>query len=123
MGRRSHPGDPLPRVSIRAARDPLRLSVVRSIVLGAMDLDAVDGYRYATLTDPSIRFVEPFLVLLRELPRGDNDVVASLHLGATFLRYEQQFGLVDPERVQTLATVVEEDLADIEETHRALLDA
>ena len=122
-GRRTRPGDPIPHVSIRTARDPLRLSVVRSVVPGAVDLDPIDGYRFATLTDPSIRFVEPFLVLLHELPRGDNDVVASLHLGATFLRYEQQLGLVDPERVQTLATVVEEDLADIEKTHRALLEA
>ena len=123
VGRRPGRNDAVPDVSIRSARDPLRISVVGSIVPGALDPEAIDGYRYATLVDRSVGLVEPFLVLLHSRHSGDNDVVATLHLGATFLRYEQEFGLVDPDRLMTLGALVESDLIDIKQTHQALRQA
>lgn len=119
LGRRTGPGDPLPHVSIRSARDPLRVSVVGSL-LPALPA-RVDGYRYAALTEPITRTVEPFLVLLHTRPNGDSDVVATLHLGATFLRHEQEFGFLEPERVRTLATLVAADLENVRRTHQELL--
>lgn len=115
VGRPLRRADPLPMVSITSARDVLRLEVVTSLL---PDLPSrVDGYRYAALPGPSL---EPFLVLLRSRPAGGNTVVATVHLGATFLRHEQQFGVMDPERVQTLATLVAADLENVRRTHREL---
>lgn len=120
VGRRTRRADRIPNVSIRSARDALRLSLVSGLVPG--QVEPVDSYRYATLDDPANRSVEPFLVLLRTRPRGDSDVLATLHLGATFLRHEQEFGLVDPDRLETLATLVEHDVLDIRKAHQALLE-
>lgn len=118
LGRRSTKRDTVPHVSIRSARDPLRISIVTTVL---PDLPReVDSYRYAALEDPATGSLTPFLVLLRSRARGDNEPVAMVHLGATFLRHEQEFGLIDPERLETLATLVEQDLANVVATHRAL---
>lgn len=118
VGRRTRRDEPPPHLSIRAARDPLRLAVATSLL---PDLpQQVDSYRYATIDDEPAGALSPFLVLLRDRPRGDSSVVATVHLGATFLRYEQEFGLIDADRLETLAALVEKDLADVARTYQEL---
>ena len=119
LGRRSVTRELVPHVSIRSARDPLRITIVTTVL---PDLPAaVDSYRYAALEDPDTGALTPFLVLLRTKSSGENQPVATVHLGATFLRHEQEFGLIDRDRLETLATLVEQDLANVQATHRSLL--
>lgn len=118
VGRRTRRSEPPPHLSIRAARDPLRLAVVTSLLPELPQ--QVDSYRYAAIDEEPPGAPSPFLVLLRDRPRGDSAVVATVHLGATFLRYEQEFGLIHPDRLETLATVVAQDLDDVARTYREL---
>lgn len=118
VGRPTRPDDPLPHVSIRAAADPLPLAVVTGLLVDVPG--PVTGYRYAALAEPRARVVEPFLVLLRTRRQGGNRVLATLHLGPTFLRYEQELGLLDADRVQTLATIVAADAENVRRTRQEL---
>lgn len=123
VGRRPQTDRRLPQVSLRMAGDPLRLAVVRSFVPGDLAPEEADAYRYATWADNRLAVTEPFLVLLRGRRSGGNEVVTCLHLGATFLRYEEELGALAADQLPTLAALVEADFDEVAKTHRALRDA
>jgi hypothetical protein len=109
--------------SIRFNRDPTRVAALADTFPGDFAGNEVTAYRYATVASGHDGIEEPFIVALRELTDGRNVVLATMLVGAVFLRHEQEFGALDERVLGTLASTVALDLRSIADTHRALLGA
>lgn len=103
--------------------DPRNVSTLRRIIPGGLEPYEVTGYRYACLTAPDFGSPEPFVVALRNYQPGKNSVTATMLVAATFLRYEQEFGVVSDDAAERLEVMVRLDLQEIVRTHRLLLEA
>lgn len=103
--------------------DPDSVDVVRRVIPGELDPADIDAYRYAALTPLAAGDVEPFIVALTSDPLGVNSVAATMLVGATFLRHEQEFDVVAPTDLLDLEPVVQADLAAIVGTQALLRDA
>lgn len=122
VGRRTaHPRDRGDVSASLSFADPANTGVVRRVVPGAGP-NSVTAYRYATLTSPG-GVVEPFVVALRVRDSGIHQVTATMPVAATFLRYEQEFGVVTQDDVEALEVVVRLDLLEVRRTHDLLLGA
>lgn len=67
---------------------------------------------------------EPFVVVVRSGPPGGaNTVTATMLVAATFLRHEQEFGILSEDAAERLEVMVRMDLQEIIRTHQLLLDA
>ena len=98
------------KVSLRLSDNEVSIAAVRNLFPGLAAPHAVDGYRYATWTEPDTGAVEPFVVALSERRIGLHSVVATMFVGATFLRYEQEFGTVRRRQLERFAAAVAADL-------------
>jgi hypothetical protein len=103
--------------------DPLNLSTLRRIIPGGLEPYEVTGYRYASLTAPDLGNPEPFVVALQRSLSGGNAVTATMLVAATFLRHEQEFGVLSEDAAERLEVMVRLDLQEIIRTHRLLLEA
>jgi hypothetical protein len=103
--------------------DPRNLSTLRQIIPGDLEPYEVTGYRYAFLTAPDFGSPEPFVVALRSHQPGRNSVTATMLVAATFLRHEQEFGVLSEDAAERLEVMVRLDLQEIIHTHRLLLEA
>jgi hypothetical protein len=103
--------------------DPRNVSALRQIIPGDLEPHEVTGYRYACLSAPDFRTPEPFVVALRSSQPGRNSVTATMLVAATFLRYEQEFGVLSADAAERLEVMVRLDLQEIIRTHRLLLQA
>lgn len=112
-----------PHVSLRFHDDEVNLAAVRNLIPAMAAAADVDGYRYATWTDLDTGTVEPFVIALSQRRIGVHAVVATMFVGATFLRYEQELGAIRRDQLDRFARAVEADLKLIGSTHTALLDA
>ncbi|MDX6532964.1 MAG: hypothetical protein QOF68_708 [Gaiellales bacterium] len=109
-------------VSIRFNLNPARIEALAATFPGDFVASEVTAYRYATVTSED-GAEEPFIVALRQLTDGRNIVLATMLMGAVFLRHEQEFGALEAGVLGTLANTVALDLQTIADTHRALLGA
>lgn len=103
--------------------DPRNLLTLRQIIPGGLDADEVTGYRYACLVAPDFATPEPFVVALRSRQPGVNSVSATMLVAATFLRHEQEFGVLSEDAAERLEVMVRLDLQEIIRTHQLLLQA
>lgn len=103
--------------------DERNVSMLRRIIPGGLEPYEVTGYRYACLTAPDFGNPEPFVVALQSLEPGRNSVTATMLVAATFLRYEQEFGVLSEDAAERLEVMVRLDLQEIIRTHRLLLEA
>lgn len=110
-------------VSIRFNRNPPRVAALAAAFPGDFVASEVTAYRYATVTSEADGIEEPFIVALQEMADGRNTVLATMLVGAVFLRHEQEFGALDEQVLATLASTVALDLWSIADTNRALKDA
>ncbi len=109
-------------VSLRFQSDEVSLAAVRNLIPGLAP-HAVDSYRYATWTEADTGVVEPFVVALREREISVHEVVATMFVGATFLRYEQELGAIRGRQLDRFARAVEADLELIASARTALLES
>jgi hypothetical protein len=103
--------------------DRTHLLMLRRHIPGDLLPQETTGYRYVTLLARGGHMPEPFVVVLRREPSGDNIVVATILVAATFLRYEQELGLLGEDAVERLETIVRTDLQEIVRTRQLLRDA
>ncbi|HEX8095011.1 hypothetical protein [Jatrophihabitans sp.] len=103
--------------------DPRNVSTLRQIIPGDLEPYEVTGYRYAFLTAPDFGSPEPFVVALRSHQPGRNSVTATMLVAATFLRHEQEFGVLSEDAAERLEVLVRLDLQEIIRTHQLLLEA
>ncbi|HEY0168208.1 MAG TPA: hypothetical protein VGB75_14290 [Jatrophihabitans sp.] len=103
--------------------DPRNVATLRQIIPGDLEPDEVTGYRYACLSAPDFGTPEPFVVALRTSRPGKNSVTATMLVAATFLRHEQEFGVLSEDAAERLEVMVRLDLQEIIRTHRLLLQA
>lgn len=103
--------------------DPRNLVTLRQIIPGDLEPHEVTGYRYACLSAPDFGTPEPFVVALRSREPGMNSVTATMLVAATFLRHEQEFGVISEDAAERLEVMVRLDLQEIIRTHRLLLEA
>lgn len=108
-------------ISITYRWHDLRADAVRAAIPGGPHPGR--AYRYATLTDLRTGRVEPFVLALADAGRGDNDVVAAMLLDATFLRHEQELGVVAESALAALEDVAGADLEETRRTYEALRGA
>lgn len=120
LGRSVRTGDAILDVSIKLAGDAFRARSVRAAIPAAADVEEFDAYRYATLTELQSGRVEPFIVALQTNSQLTNDVVSTMFVDSSFLRYEQEFGVIDTEAVALLSMIVLADLVDLRRTEAAL---
>ena len=109
-------------VSIRFNLNSTRVEALAATFPGDFAASEVTAYRYATVTSED-GAEEPFIVALRQLTDGRNIVLATMLMGAVFLRHEQEFGALDARVLGTVANTVALDLQTIADTHGALLGA
>lgn len=103
--------------------DPRNLAALRQIIPGGLEPYEVTGYRYACLIAPDFGSPEPFVVALGSHEPGRNSVTATMLVAATFLRYEQEFGVLSEDAAERLEVMIRLDLQEIIRTHRLLLEA
>lgn len=103
--------------------DPRNLDALRHIIPGDLEPHEVTGYRYACLSAPALATPEPFVVALRSGQAGINSVSATMLVAATFLRHEQEFGVLSDDAAERLEVIVRLDLQEIIRTRRLLLEA
>jgi hypothetical protein len=103
--------------------DPARMIMLQQIIPSDPLPREITGYRYATLSRRGHRACEPFVVALHSYAPGVNTVVASMLVAATFLRYEQELGVLSADAVGRLEILVGMDLKEIVRTRQLLLDA
>lgn len=103
--------------------DPARMVMLQQIIPSDLLPLEITGYRYATLTRRGHRACEPFIVALRSHAPGVNTVAASMLVAATFLRYEQELGVLSADAIGRLEILVGMDLMEIVRTRRLLLEA
>jgi hypothetical protein len=103
--------------------DQARMLMLREIIPSDLLPPDVTGYRYATLMRRSSNTREPFIVTLRSHGCGENTVAATVLVAATFLRFEQELGVLTEDAVRHLEVLVGMDLAEIVRTRRLLLEA
>jgi hypothetical protein len=103
--------------------DPARMIMLEQIIPSDPLPREITGYRYATLARRGQRACEPFIVALHSHAPGVNTVVASMLVAATFLRYEQELGVLSADAVGRLEILVGMDLKEIVRTRQLLLDA
>ena len=103
--------------------DSRNVSTLRRIIPGDLEPHEVTGYRYACLSAPDFSTPEPFVVALSSSQPGRNSVTATMLVAATFLRYEQEFGVLSEDAAERLEVMVRLDLQEIIRTHRLLLQA
>jgi hypothetical protein len=123
---RGGPTDSASRANVSASMlftDPRNVSALRHIIPGDLEPYEVTGYRYACLTAPGFGTPEPFVVALRSIEPGRNSVTATMLVAATFLRHEQEFGVLSEDAAERLEVMVRLDLQEILRTHRLLLEA
>ena len=120
---RTSDSDPQPQVSLRFHDDEVNVAAVRNLIPAIASPHRVDGYRYATWEALDTGVVEPFLVALNQRATGIHTVVATMFVGATFLRYEQQLGAIRRRQLDRLALAVSADIRLIVATRTALVDA
>jgi hypothetical protein len=123
LGRRVPHATSVTSVSIRFNLDPTRVETLAATFPGDFAASEVTAYRYATVTSEQDNVEEPFIVALHEMTDGRNVVLATILVGAVFLRHEQEFGALDEGVLATLANTVALDLQSIADTNRALLGA
>jgi hypothetical protein len=124
---RGYPADRTSTDSIVSASlmfgDQARIVRLREIIPSDLLSPDVTGYRYATLMRRGGNTREPFLVTLRGDAFGQNTVAATTLVAATFLRFEQELGVLTEDAVRHLEVLVGMDLAEIVRTRRLLLEA
>jgi hypothetical protein len=103
--------------------DPRNVAALRRIIPGDLEPHEVTGYRYACLSAPDFGTPEPFVVALGSSRPGRNSVTATMLVAATFLRHEQEFGVLSEDAAERLEVMVRLDLQEIMRTHRLLLQA
>ena len=103
--------------------DPARLVMLQQIIPSDLLPLEITGYRYATLTRRGHRACEPFIVALHSHAPGINKVAASMLVAATFLRYEQELGVLSADAIGRLEILVGKDLREIVRTRQLLLEA
>jgi hypothetical protein len=103
--------------------DPARMIMLQQIIPSDLLPLEITGYRYATLTRRGHRTCEPFVVALHNHAPAVNTVAASMLVAATFLRYEQELGVLSADAVGRLEILVGMDLKEIVRTRQLLLDA
>jgi hypothetical protein len=123
LGRRDQQTRAVASVSIRFTDDPERVAALAAAFPGDFDTHQVTAYRYATVVSEADGVEEPFIVALRAKDDGNNDVLATMLVADVFLRHEQEFGVLDQQKLETLATVIALDQRAIADTHRALAGA
>ena len=104
--------------------DPHNLAALRQIIPGDLEPHEVSGYRYATLMARDFGSPEPFVIAVSsDRPGGANTVIATMLVADTFLRHEQEFGILSEDAAERLEVIVRMDLQEIIRTHQLLLDA
>jgi hypothetical protein len=107
-------------VSLKFRGNPLHVAALSRVIPGTWPDVAFDAYRYATLTTPGTGAVEPFVLALKELDPPRNQVVATMLVAPTFLRHEEEIGVIDPADLEPLQDILGRDLAAVAETHAEL---
>ncbi|HEX8303356.1 MAG TPA: hypothetical protein VF612_00640 [Jatrophihabitans sp.] len=124
---RGGPAEPDGRNRVGASllfTDPHNLAALRQIIPGDLEPHEVSGYRYASLMAPDFGSPEPFVVAVHsDRPGGANTVTATMLVADTFLRHEQEFGIISEDAAERLEVMVRMDLQEIIRTHQLLLDA
>jgi hypothetical protein len=123
LGRRDQQSGAVASVSIRFTDNPRRVAALAAAFPGDFDTHQVTAYRYATVVSEADGVEEPFIVALHAKDDGNNDVLATMLVADVFLRHEQEFGVLDQQKLETLATVIALDQRAIADTHRALAGA
>ena len=103
--------------------DPTHVLLLQHCIAADLPSAEITGYRYVTLTARGGEMPEPFIVALRRQPSGGNRVVTAILVAATFLRYEQELGLLGEDAVERLEALVQSDLQAIVRTQQLLRDA
>ena len=103
--------------------DPARMVMLQQVLPSELLPLEITGYRYATLTRRGDRACEPFIVALYSPAPGVNTVAASMLVAATFLRYEQELGVLSADAIGRLEILVGMDLTEIVRTRQLLLEA
>ena len=104
--------------------NPGSVAAVTAAIPGDFSADDVTAYRYA-LFHPRANTVEPFVVALYSEDRtlGPNEIVATMLVAGTFLRHEQEFGVVSAADLDRLHRAVELDLQETIRTRQLLREA
>ena len=104
--------------------DPDSIAAVRRAIPGEVSADDVTAYRYA-LFHPGPNTPEPFIVALQSPGGGlgPNVVAATMPAGATFLRHEQEFGVVSTADLDRVHAAVESDLRETIRAQQLLREA
>jgi hypothetical protein len=115
-------GEPPVRVSLKFA-DPESVLAIRDAIPGELSSDDVNAYRYALLSGLGPAAPEPFIVALFSQRTGSNQVTASMLVAATFLRHEEEFGVVSAPDLDHVHVAVLADLHETIRTERLLHEA
>lgn len=94
-----------PFVSVLFDTDPVHTAAISNVLPDVRHAHATDAYRYAVLPE----YTEPFVIALHSKRSGGYGVSGILPAAPSFLRYEEELGVLDKSALARLDAVVQSD--------------